>query len=382
MTIRQSPFAVAVLSVILTFLGAAEAVTSRTIEAVRAKKVLDSTDLKVIDDFLAQAITEILNTSDFSTVSDARSIILANSASSEPGQVQFAEQFSESAKKHITAALQKAEQITPPARRFKVITNLLMLVDGLADPRLVDIPLKYADNKSPVISYWAVHCLTNHALAEKLNPGKDTETMRTITRRLDEIVADSSPETLDLIAAFACSAKTPESDDLLFKIADQRIASYAKWSVRYELLDGSILQMLADRMEPSSPGKAAAGRRFGQLFSYALQRYIKGDKVLNKIRKEQLASVLVDTEKSCLPRLIKKQVSFGIKKAIEAGDLNALLTEHNNLLGDATKQGVLPAEAGFDYGKDKSGSTLTYPVELASAPQTLSSSQDAANTGS
>ena len=378
----QLLLAVAAFFIIAVFVTAADAVVTRAIEAVRAKKVLDGTDLKVIDDFLAQAITEILNTSDFSTVSDTRALILANSASLEPGQVQFAEQFSESAKKQITAALEKAEQITPPARRFKVITNLLMLVDGLADPRLVDIPLKYADNKNSGISYWAVHCLTNHALAEKLNPGKDTEIMRRITRRLDEIVANSSPETLGLIAAFAGSAKTPESDDILFEIADRRIASYANWFVRYELLDGSILQMLADRMESSSPGKAAAGRRFGQLFSYALQRYIKGDKVLNKTQKEQLASVLVDTEKNCLPKLIKKQVLFGIKKAIEAGDLNALLIEHNNLLGDATKQGVLPAEANFDYGKDKSGSTLTYPVELASSPQTLGSPQDAASTGS
>ena len=348
------------------FITPCGAVDSRAIEAVRAKKVLDSADLKAIDDFLTQAVNEILNTNDFSSVSNIRSIIIASSASNEPGQVQFAEQFSQSAKNQISAALQKADGFEQ-GHRFKIITNLLMVLDDLADPRLIDLPLKYAGDKDVVISYWAVHCVTNQAIVTKFNSGKESDAVRKVVLRLDEIISGASPETLGLIASFAGSVKNPEGEGLLLKVADRRIASYADWSVKCELVDASILQILADKMISSGPDKAAAGRRFGQLYSDVFQRYIKGAKILRQSQKEKLISVLVETEKSCLLKLLKKP-SSAIKKAIESGDINALAAEHNNLLGDATKQGVLPVEMSFDYGKDNSGASQTKPSQLAEPP--------------
>ncbi len=346
----------------LVFAAPAGAVGTRGIEAVRAKKVLEPADLRIIDVFLAQGVGEILNTQDFSSISNIRSIILANRASDEPGQVQFADQFSESAKKHISAALHSADALTPPARSFKVVINLMMLLDDLADPRLVDLPLKYIGHNNPVISYWAVHCLTNPDIVDKLNSSKEPGTARQIARRLDEIVPASSPETLGLIAAFAGSV-TSDGEDLLLKVADRRIASYADWSVRYELLDATILHLLSDKIASSSPGKGAAGKRFGQLLSYVFQRYIKGADRLSPSQKEQLVSVLVETEKSGLTKLTGKP-RFGIKKAIESADSDALLQEHNNLLGSGTK----PGELNINYGKDGSGNAIIRPLQLASPP--------------
>ncbi|MBN2018649.1 MAG: hypothetical protein JW749_00305 [Sedimentisphaerales bacterium] len=370
MMMRNLLVTIALTASILVFSASAGAVDSRPIEAVRAKKVLDGSDLKVIDDFLSQAITEVLNASDFSSISNIRAIIVANSPSAVSGQVQFADQFSESAKKHVGDALLQADGLTPPKRSFVIVTNLLMLLDDLADPRLVELPLKYAGDKNSVISYLAVHCLTNPEIVKKLNAEKEPDTARQIAASLDDIIATSPPETLGLIASFAGSVKINEGIDLLLKVADKRIASYAGWSVKFELLDAAILQQLADKMVSSPSEQASAGRRFGQLFSYVCQRYIKGNKILNKTQKEQLVSVLLETEKNCLTKFIKKP-SFAFKKAIEAGDLNALLAEHNNLLGDTTKQGILPAELNFDYGRDNNGSQLTHPVELAAAPQAL-----------
>jgi hypothetical protein len=344
----------------LAFTSPANAVDTRAIEAARAKKVLDNTDFQAIDAFLAQGVGEILATEDFSSISNIRSIILANSASNEPGQVQFADQFSESAQKHISAALQNAEALTPPSQSFRVITNLLMLLDGFADPRLVDLPLKYIDHKNSVISYWAVHCLTNPDIVNKLNSSKESDKARQITRRLDAIVATSGPETLGLIATFAGSVTVSDGEDLLLKVADRRIASYADWSVQYELLDTTVLQLLSDKMASSNPGKSAASRRFGQLFSYVFQRYIKGADRLSQSQKEQLVSVLIETEKSSLGKLTGKSRS-GVKKAIEFADSNALLQEHNNLLGNETK----PGELNIDYGKDSSGNAIMNPLQLA-----------------
>jgi len=368
MIMRPFCISVVVISLFFAVLAPAGAVATRDIEAVRAKKVLDDADLRTIDAFVAQAAGEILATDDFSSISGIRSIILANSASSQPGQVQFAEQFSESSKKHIAAALQTADGLTPPDRSFKVITNLLMLLDGLADLRLVDLPLKYVDSENRVISYWAVNCLTNPKIIEGLNSSKEPDVARKICRRLGEAVATNSPRTLGLIAAFAGSVTISDGEDLLLEVADRRITSYADWSVQYELLDGTILQLLCDKMDSSDPRRAAVAQRFGQLFSYVFQRYLKGDNLLSAAQKQQLASVLVETEKSCLSRLTGRP-SSDIKKAIESSDRDALLREHNNLLGDAARPGQLVTEINFDYGKAADGSPLKSPLPLADAPK-------------
>ncbi len=361
MSIKSLVIIVCLALLPLAFVSPANAVDTRAIEAARAKKVLDNADLQAIDAFLAQGVGEILATEDFSSISNIRSIILANSASNEPGQVQFADQFSESAQKHFSAAMQRAEALTPPSQSFRVITNLLMLLDGFADPRLIDLPLKYTGHNNSVISYWAVHCLTNPDIVNKLNSSKEPDKARQIARRLDAIVATSGPETLGLIAAFAGSVTVPDGEDLLLRVADRRIASYADWSVRYELLDATVLQLLSDKVASSNPGKSAAGGRFGQLFSYVFQRYIKGGDRLSQSQKEQLVSVLVETEKASLNKLIGKPRS-GIKKAIESSDSNALLQEHNNLLGNETK----PGELNIDYGKDSSGTAIMCPIQLTS----------------
>jgi hypothetical protein len=354
---------VAIISGFFVFLASAEAVDSLAIEAVRGKQVLDDADFKTIDDFVAKAVGEMLATEDFSSISNARVIIVANSASNQPSQTQFAEQFSKSAQKHISAALQSAEGLTSRSRSFRVITNLLMLVNDLADIHLIDLSLKYVDSNNSVISYWAVKCLVNPKITEKLNSPKAIDTARQVTRRLDEIIATSSPDTLGLIASFAGSIKIPEGDALLLKVADRRIASYADWSVEQEFLDGDILRTLGDKMASSGANKESIGRRFGQLFSYVLQRYIKGADVLTDVQKEQLVSVLVETEKSCLSKISGKP-QFGIKKAIESGDVNALQQEHNNILGDGTKAG----ELNIDYGKDAGGASVTHPLALAAPP--------------
>ncbi|MFH1370822.1 MAG: hypothetical protein ABII09_05995 [Planctomycetota bacterium] len=364
---------VAIIS-FLVFSAFAVAVDTRDIEAVRAKKVLDNADLETIDKFVSHAVSEILTAEDFSSISNVRSIILANSGSNEPGQAQYEQQFSESAQKHISNALQQAEGLTPSSRRFRVITNLLMLLDDLANPRLIDLPFKYVDSNNAVISYWAVHCLTNPKVTSKL----ELDTVRRVAGRLESIVETSSPEVLRFIASFAGSVNIPEGDDLLLKVADRRIASYADWSVRCELVDADILKLLADKMASSGPGRAAAGRRFGQLLSYVFQRYIKGAEVLKQSQKEQLVSVLVETERTCLPKLTGKP-SFGIKRAIESGDFTVLLEEHNNLLGDSTKQGQLPAQINFDYGKDSGGAASTQPLQLTLPQPTPETKPDSAS---
>ncbi len=368
MTMKSVLIVTVVLLLFFLSLVPANAVDTLAMEAVRSKKVLDESDLKTIDNFFAEAIGEILMAEDFSSISNSRAIIIANSASRELGQAQFDQQFSESAQRHISAALEQASGFTPPQRSFKVMTNLFMLLDYLADVRLIEIPLRYIDSENTSVRYWAVHCITNPEIIEKLKTSQELDTARNIARRLDEIVATSSPEVLGMIASYGGSITVTEGEELLLKVADRRISAYADWSVEYELLDGRILELLSNKMGPSDPGRAEAGKRFGQLFSYVFQRYIKGADILTPSQQEQLMSVLVETEKTCLRKLTGKPQA-GIKNAIESGDTKALLEEHNRLLGNAGEAGLLPDKMDFDYGKDQNGVTLQQPAQLVSAPE-------------
>jgi hypothetical protein len=164
------------------------------------------------------------------------------------------------------------------------------------------------------------------------------------------------------------SIKISDGFDLLLKVADRRIASYADWSVTDELLDSLVLQGLCDKIASSDPGKAEAAKRFCQLYSYVFQRYLNDGDYLSDTQKTQLISVLVETEKNCLPKLMGK-TSFGIKKAIEASDNEALQQEYINLFGQGTKAGKLFADLNFDFGKAPGGSPIKTPPALPKPPE-------------
>jgi hypothetical protein len=99
-----------------------------------------------------------------------------------------------------------------------------------------------------------------------------------------------------------------------------------------------------------------------------LQRYVKGRYSLNAIQKHRLASVLVETEKSCIGRLVEMPQTV-IKRAIERGDYTALLQEHSRLLGEKTQAGRLGLKLKFDYGKASDGVKRIAPLVLPKQPK-------------
>ena len=349
-----------------------EGVDTGEIDKVRNKGVLDNGDLEIIDNFVADAVEELVRSRDFTSISKARSIILLRKGPSrQSAAAQYSEQFSESAYKHISEALEEAKQITPEEQRFKVILNLLILVDGLKYLRLADLSMEWLDDENSVIRYWAVHSVTNPGFMRQLNSSESSNTKlaERIIEKLKGLVDSSSPETLRLMAEFAASVEVPEGEDLLLDITDERISRYADWTVEFELLDGTILKLLDSKIPLGSSSNPAIARRFSQLYSYAIQRYVKGRDFLSATAKEQLASALVETEQTCIVRRLGEGQSK-IKEAIEADDYESLLEEHNKLLGEATRAGQLPLKLNFDYGKAKDGERQISPQSLPEPPET------------
>ncbi len=221
MNVRWTIPAVCVIVVAVLMFSSSQAADTRGIDVVRQKEVLNSKDLTVIDDFVDEAVRELLVNTDFTSIARIRTIILSRSSSGMvSGQSQFAEQFSKSAHTYISEALDEASGFGPEDRRFKTIVNLLILVDGLGDLGLLGLGSDKLDDENAAVRYWAVHSLTNPAIIMKLNSGgrSNKKLAAKISEQLKAVVGNSSPESMTLIARFAGGVKIAGAEDLLLEI--------------------------------------------------------------------------------------------------------------------------------------------------------------------
>jgi len=359
-------FAVLLAFLILVMDSGAEAVDTRQIDAVLKKGVLNNNDLKIIDEFVGEAVRELVQTMDLTDIAKHRTVILGRRSE----QAQYAQQYYESAHKHISSGLQEASELTPEGRKLVVTVSLLILIDELEDSRLADLAIRKLTDKSMVVRYWAVHCITSPAIIKKLNSvgASNLKLARSIATGLSKLVESSSPEITALMTRFAAGVKIQQAEDLLLQIADIRIKKYADWTVKFELLDDCLLKSLTAKIASASQNKAAIACRFGQLYSYVIQRYVKGESFSSDDQKSQLASVIVETEDRCISKLLGK-TQTGMKRAIEADDTIALLLEHDKLLGCKTSTGQLPLKIEFEYSG--TGGSRTAPAPLPEPPRPI-----------
>jgi hypothetical protein len=373
MKIKWVIFAVLVVFLILVMNPGSKAVNTREVDNVRKKTVLDNSDLKIIDDFLAEAIQELVRERDLTKIAQKRTVILSRRST----QGQYAQQFSESARKYIAQGFLDAQKLPRQERITGVTINLLILMDGLQDLGLADQAIAMLKNENMVIRYWAVHSLTNPNIITQLNAAANSNQASILAAKFTEILDVSTPEIIALIARFAAGVQIPQAEQLLCQIADIRIKSYADWTVKYELYDSAILKYLSSKLPlasqasgststTSATSKAAVARCFAQLYSYAIQRYVKGADMLNNTQKSHLTSVLTDIEEKCISTLLKPQLT--IRRALERNSLPAILAEHDRLLGNATTPGELTQMLKFDYSTNPNGPKLTAPIPLPDPP--------------
>lgn len=340
------------------------AVDTTAVDAVLKKGVLTNQDLQIIDNFLADGITELVRTEEFTDIARLRSVILSRQGTGK----QYVQQYSASAVKHLRGGLQAALNL-PGEYQAGVTINLLILIDGMADLKLVQLSTAMLASDNPLVRYWAVHGLTNPGIIAKLNAGgaATSQAAGAIAKRLSGLVDKSDSATLALMTRFAGGVKVSQAEELLVNIADVRIRQYMAWKVDYELLDASVLKMLAAKMPSGSARTSAVAYRFGQLYSCAIQRYVVGKAILSKTQRRQLASVLVDVEEKCTSKLLGAPRTT-IKRAIERKDDSALTAEHNRLLGTDARAGELAAKISFVYGPDAQGRKRNGPFALPRPP--------------
>lgn len=372
MSFKRAVFVLLVAGLVLAMFSVSRAVVDlRRIKEVHGKSVLTQQDMQVIDEFMQDAVEDLVRTTDFTQISKIRATILTY----QSPQAQYAQQYSESALKHITAGMQEARaDIRDENTRFKVIANLLILIDSLKDPRLINLAINEIRHPNNAVRYWAVRAVSDAELWGKLsqNQAAASQLADRILAECSQAVEGSSPEVLRLMAEFAGRFNTAPAQRLLTQVADARIASYADWSVSYELMDGAVLAALCEKLTAGGTPNPDLAQRFGQLLSFVMQRYIQGlgQGVLKPTSANYLVSVMIDTEEKCLGRLLGAP-QMNIRRAIEAGDLNALQAEHDRLLGTGGQAGTLSAKLNISYGPE--GQSQTTPLSLPPRPQASTS---------
>ncbi len=341
-----------------------QAASTGAIDNVRNKSVLNDQDKKIIDDFVRETVNALLNEKDFTNIARHRDVIVSRK---ESRQVQYVNQFKESTVTHITKAFETARSIKPEKNQILVITNLLILIDKLNNVQFAVIAKNKLDDENAIIRYWAAKCLANPTVVRQLNSGEASNPglPNEITTKLISIVPQSSPEILSIIAEYAAAIDVPQGQELLLKIADQRIINYADWTVKQEYKDGAILKTLANIIiEPKeNTNIPIVAQSFAQLYSYVIQRYIKGADSLNTRQKTELVTVIIETEDKYISKMIGIQQN--LKKAIETKQLNELMNEHNKLLGSNVTRGRLPEKYNFNYGRDENNSIRNAPLSLS-----------------
>jgi len=348
------------------------AIDTRDIELVRSKSVLESSDFKVIDDFVNTAVRSLVKTEDFSSVAQVRKTLVSRAASAtDSAKAQYSHQFLDSSLKYIGAAMATLDNVKDERRRFLLTVNLLILtdelVDRLKDITLADLATPKVEDENMVVRYWAVRCLAN---SQVINLGRNPDIAQRIFRQLARIVDTSNSEIIKLIAEFAASVKDPQGEPLLLQIADMRLKAYADWKTGNSYLDGVVLKSLWGRMGAVGANTKTLGQRFGQLYSYVMQQYIKdldGGNFLSKKARAETASVLIEIEQMCISKTLGR--TQAIKKAIDRRDVGKLRQEHDRLLGSSTARGTLAVKLGYNDYVNAAGGISSAPILLGERPK-------------
>ena len=344
------------------------AVDTRAIDRVRDKDVLSNEDFQTIELFIKEALDELVDTKDFTQVATLRSKIVTRQSE----QAQYAEQYTKFLRKYVAEAVSRSEEIEEAQKRHRVRVNLAILISELENPRLIDTALVLLDDPDRSVQYWAVRALANRRLIEKVEAASsNSSVVDKIASRFSVMVETAAPEVIRLIADFAGAAKGAQADELLLKIADVRISRYSSWTATGSLNDIKVLKLLCAKLQAKQHKTVEFGRRFAQLYSYVMQKYVmalKDRSLLDEQQRQELASVLVEIESKCIGKLTGFEQAV-IKRAVELDDDNVLLMEHGRLLGDETKRGEIPTKLTFDYGAADDGGNLAQPRELPPPPK-------------
>lgn len=352
-------------------LAPAQRLETQEIDRVRTRAVVDnavleSIDLAVIDAFMDRAFDEWILTQNNGESVNIR-ITLTERRGVKP-ESQYSVQYRTSCEKYMQQALENLAQRENSPQKQIILRDMMILAADMNGPAFVRFGLGLLSDTEPMVRYWATAAATGPAaLAAFGTDNPDTALAGEVMDGLAKLAADSAQaETLRLAVLFIDKIKDPRGIEILNTIADKRIQAYRDWKVDNEMLEINLLDVMANKINQagSSQVKQDMARRFGQVYSFVIQRYLTGKGSLSKTTVSRLESVIVSIEQMAVVDLLGRAVN-NIKTSIEKGG-QTLQTEHDNLLGADARRGELQTKFNFDYN----GSAAPEKLPAPPAPET------------
>ena len=360
---------------VLTTCSRVLALNSADVESLRAAKLaskakLTAGDKGIIETFVRSGLQELLLEEDLWQAVAIRVEILAQKGGSELSPYSAA--FVESAVKNVKTTFEDARRLQDAERRQRMFLHLLIISAELESMEMADIGLGMLATPGAAIQYWAVKTVASPAVAAQLTSpimGDEDLTRRIVSELAKTVDSVMVPEALRMVVEFADAVDTAEARALVLKIADQRTVLYEKWTVKYELMDTMLLSALGKQIlsENADAKRVIACRKFGQLYSYVIERFTLGQEVLSTGQKQQLASVIAEVENTVLSKLLERN-QVRLRKEVESGKVSLLESERKFILGGPGQAGSLSTKLKFDYGKDSTGNAATAPKSLKAPP--------------
>jgi hypothetical protein len=362
-------YLVIALAAFFSLLTPAFAVDATAIDAVRTKATLTDADGTVIDQFVAAAVREMLDRTEFGNISSATEAFAKEVTPAQPNP-RYTEYFTAAAARHFKSGLAEAEKLADATRKKDIKLNLLIMLERVGQLRTAVVAENEFDDAAAGVQYWAVKCVLNPAVVSQLNAGTPdaSKAATDIASRLKAVVpTEGNPAILGLIADWAGAVNAPETADVLVAVANKRIREYEDWTVSEQLIDGKVLEALGKKVKASKPAAVA----YGQLLSDCMQRYARfmaSSSTLGEQDAFHLATTLTTVERGSLSALLGPgRVNIQNAMAKQGAGLTALNGEYALLFGSAAAQGELTRVLGVRF-PDAQGREQALPRPLPDRP--------------
>ncbi len=329
-------------------------------QAVKGEDLGDF-DLRVIDVFADQAVEELILTQNLQESNSIRKAIVDRMGIRADSVYNKA--YVDAILKYLTPAVETLSEKDLTEQDIRIQRDIMILCAKMGDVRFTPFAVDWLSHTDTTVRYWAVRAISEPVVVDAITgAGADTDLRQSILDGLNTLLEkENEGEVLRLVTLLASRLKGQEAVDILTAIADKRLEAYRAWNVDFDYLEITLLQVMADTMKSQSGSVSSLGWRFGQLYSYVIQRYLKGKENFSEAMVDRLEAVIVTIEQQAVTRALGRSVNT-IKAAVEKGG-QTLKQEHDALLGAGQSSGQLAADLGYSYPNNSKA-----PAELPDRP--------------
>lgn len=339
------------LMLIIAAVNISTAASTAQIDEVRKKDSLTSDDLAIVDSFITDSFTEMLESPTVADSVKRREDILVRRPKED--NLQYRQQFLESIDKNVRSAMQAMQTWTEPVFIEATKLNLAVIIGSLDDISLSDIAIEMADQDNPALKYWALKAITTDKVTEVIKANTTSQQAASILQTVNNAATENTPAILRMLAEFASRLGGSEAVEILSKIAQTRIEAYKNHAASMESTDGVILEAIASVISSNNNANSSLAAPFAQLLAFPMEKcliFLAPEGNTSSPSWQQLLTLTAMAEKDILPKF---EISTNLLRAVERRSLKDFTDEYNRLFGEDGTGGELTAKLGISTTIEK-----------------------------